>query len=60
MPRKYLDKLLFFKGFNTSILCESFLYKNTMPYNMNISFLEGRNGKIRKTEYLKLSKKMAN
>lgn len=69
MPRKYLDKLLFFKGFNTSILCESFIYKNTMPNNIfrqiesdniTISFLEGRNGKIRKTEYLKLSKKIAN
>lgn len=69
MPRKYLDKLLFFKGFNTSILCESFIYKNTMPYNIfkqinddniTITFLEGKNGKIRKTEYLKLSKKIAN
>lgn len=69
MPRKYLDKLLFFKGFNSSILCESFIYKNTMPSNVlkqikdeniTISFLEGKNGKIRKTEYLKMSKKMAN
>lgn len=69
MPRKYLDKLLFFKGFNTSILCESFIYKNTLPSNISkeindnnitISFLEGKNGKIRKTEYLKLSKKIAN
>lgn len=69
MPRKYIDKLLFFKGFNTSILCESFIYKNTMPCNISneindnnieISFLEGKNGKIRKTEYLKLSKKIAN
>ncbi len=69
MPRKYLDKILFFKGFNSSILCESFIYKNTMPGNilreinednLTISFLEGINGKIRKTEYLKLSKKIAN
>lgn len=69
MPRKYLDKLLFFKGFNSSILCESFIYKNTMPCNVSkqikdeniaISFLEGKNGKIRKTEYLKMSKKIAN
>lgn len=69
IPRKYLDKLLFFKGFNTSILCESFIYKNTMPNNIErqikndnigIAFLEGKNGKIRKTEYLKLSKKIAN
>lgn len=69
MPRKYLDKLLFFKGFNTAILCESFIYQNTMPCNISkqiddngitISFLVGRNGKIRKTEYLKLSKKIAN
>lgn len=69
MPRKYLDKILFFKGFNSSILYESFIYKNTMPENivrelnednLTISFLEGINGKIRKTEYLKLSKKIAN
>lgn len=69
MPRKHLDKILFFKGFNSSILYESFIYKNTMPENilrelnednLTISFLEGINGKIRKTEYLKLSKKIAN
>lgn len=69
MPRKYLDKLLFFKDFNTSILCESFIYKNTLPGNISkqiiednitISFLEGKSGNIRKTEYLKMSKKMAN
>lgn len=69
MPRKYLDKVLFFKDFNTTILCESFIYKNTLPSNISkqilddnitISFLEGKNGNIRKTEYLKMSKKMAN
>ena len=69
MPRKYLDKVLFFKGFNNSILCESFIYKNTLPSNVikeiadnniDIAFLEGKNGKIRKTEYPKISKKIAN
>lgn len=69
MPRKYIDKLLFFKGFSSTILCESFIYKNTMPSNISkeindnsiqITFLDGRNGKIRKTEYLKMSKKIAN
>lgn len=69
MPKKYLKYLLYFKRFNTSNLYESFIYKNTNPANIikeiendevNIPFLLGKNGKIRKNEYLKMSKKLAN
>lgn len=69
MPKKYLKYLLYFKRFNTSNLYESFIYKNTNPVNIikeiesdevNIPFLLGKNGKIRKNEYLKMSKKLAN
>lgn len=69
MPKKYLKYLLYFKKFNTSNLYESFIYKNTNPSNIikeiendgvNILFLLGKNGKIRKNEYLKMSKKLAN
>jgi hypothetical protein len=69
IPRKYINNLLYLKDFDTSILYESFIYKNTSPKNIkneinkddaNIVFLIGRNGKIRKTEYLKMSKKIAN
>lgn len=69
MPRKYLKDLLYFRDFNVQMLYESYVYKNTNPYNikkeleddeLNISFLEGKNGKIRKTEYLNLSKKVVN
>lgn len=69
MPRKYLKNLIYLTGFNTSILYESFIYKNTNPINIKkeienddiyILFLNSKNGKIRKTEYLNLSKKLAN
>lgn len=69
MPKKYFKYLLYFKNFNTSILYESFIYKNTNPANIireiqsdnsGITFLIGKNGKIRKNEYLKMSKKLAN
>ncbi len=69
MPKKYFKYLLYFKRFNTSNLYESFIYKNTNPANIikeiendeaNIIFLLGKNGKIRKNEYLKMSKKLAN
>lgn len=69
MPKKYIDKLLFLRNFDISILYESFIYKNTLPSNIlkeihddnvYISFLKGKNGIIKKTEYLKLSKKMVN
>lgn len=69
MPKKYLKYLLYFKRFNTTTLYESFIYKNTNPANivkeiegdnMKITFLIGKNGKIRKNEYLKMSKKLAN
>jgi len=69
MPKKYLKYLLFFKRFDIATLYESFIYKNTNPVNiikelkedeLKISFLLGKNGKIRKNEYLNLSKKIAN
>lgn len=69
MPRKYLRNSLYLKDFNSSILYESYIYKNTTPQNIikeiekdgvNITFLKGKNGKIRKNEYLNLSKKIAN
>lgn len=69
MPRKYLKDLIHFRGFDTAILYESFIYKNTNPSNIkkelekdniNIVFLHGKNGKIRKTEYSDLSKKIVN
>ena len=61
MPKKYIKYLSHLKGFNISILYESFIYKNTNPSNIvkeiekddaEIAFLEGINGKIRKTEFL--------
>lgn len=69
LPKKYLKDLVEFKDFEPSILYESFIYKNTSPINIskeldfdevNISFLDGTKGKIRKNEYLNLSKKIAN
>lgn len=69
LPRKYLRNSLILKGFNDSILYESYIYKNTLPQNIKktikddklvISFLKGNNGNIRKKEYIKISKKIAN
>lgn len=69
MPKKYLKYLLFLKRFNIANLYESFIYKNTNPINVlkeleedevKINFLLGKNGKIRKNEYLKMSKKLVN
>lgn len=69
LPRKYLKDIGEFKDFDSSILYESFIYKNTNPVNIskeldfdeiNIKFLDGIKGKIRKNEYLNLSKKIAN
>lgn len=69
IPRKYLKNSIYLNGFNNSILYESYIYKNTNPQNIkkeikndgvNILFLNGINGKIRKNEYLNLSKKIAN
>ena len=69
LPRKYLKDIWEFKDFDSSILYESFIYKNTNPVNIskeldfdeiNIKFLDGIKGKIRKNEYLNLSKKIAN
>lgn len=69
MPRKYLKNSIYLNDFDNSILYESYIYKNTSSKNIikeleddeiNISFLNGRNGRIRKNEYLNLSKKIAN
>lgn len=69
MPQKYLRYLVYFKKFNILNLYESFIFKNTNPNNIireinadnvRITFLLGKNGKIRKNEYLKMSKKMVN
>lgn len=69
MPNKYLVDTTLLSEFNPTILYESYIYKNTSYQNIineikkdniTIEFLYGRNGKIRKNEYLKLSKKIAN
>lgn len=69
MPRKYLKNSIYLNDFDNSILYESYIYKNTSSKNVkselesdeiNISFLNGKNGRIRKNEYLNLSKKIAN
>lgn len=69
IPRKYIKECMYFKDFNNTILYESLIYKITSPENIkreikednvSIAFLKGINGIIRKNEYLKLSKKIAN
>ena len=69
MPRKYLKNSIYLKDFNSSVLYESYIYKRTSPKNIikeiendgvDITFLNGKNGRIRKNEYLNLSKKIAN
>ena len=69
MPRKYLKNSICLNDFDNSILYESYIYKNTSCKNIrkeiqndgvNITFLCGKSGKIRKNEYLNLSKKIAN
>ena len=69
IPMKYIRESILLKEFNTCIFYESLIYKKTSPENIikqikndkiNINFLNGKNGRIRKNEYLKLSKKMAN
>ncbi len=69
IPMKYVQRSCYLKEFHPTILYESFIYKKTSPENIeneikkdgvNISFLNNKNGRIRKNEYLKLSKKMAN
>lgn len=68
LPNKYLKNILL-KDFLPEVLYESYIYKNTSPENVkkelerdkiNINFLVGKNGRIRKNEYVKLSKKIAN
>ena len=68
MPVKYMKNILL-KDFSDEILYESYIYKNTVPENIKnelkednirINFLLGKNNKVRKNEYIKLSKKMAN
>lgn len=69
MPRKYLKNSIYLNDFDNSVLYESYIYKNTTSKNIkkeiekdgvNINFLNGKSGKIRKNEYLNLSKKIAN
>ncbi|MBQ7410318.1 MAG: hypothetical protein IJW20_02940 [Clostridia bacterium] len=69
LPRKYIRNSIYLNDFNNVIFYESLIYKKTSPENIkreikndkiNISFLNGKNGRIRKNEYLKLSKKIAN
>ena len=69
IPIKYIRESIRFKEFNNAIFYESLIYKKTSPENIlkqikidkiNINFLIGKNGIIRKNEYLKLSKKIAN
>ncbi len=69
MPRKYLKDSIHLDNFENSVLYESYIYKNTSFNNIkkeiqkdgiNISFLDGKSGRIRKNEYLNLSKKIAN
>lgn len=69
IPMKYIRDSVYLKDFNSTIFYESLIYKKTSPENIirqikndniNINFLNGKNGRIRKNEYLKLSKKMAN
>lgn len=68
LPNKYLKNILL-KDFLPEVLYESYIYKNTSPENIkkelehdkiSINFLVGKNGRIRKNEYVKLSKKIAN
>jgi len=69
MPDKYIRNLVYLKGFNNQVLYESFIYKNTIPENIKkeikddkvcIISLVGKNGRIRKNEFLNLSKKVVN
>lgn len=69
IPMKYIRESMHLKEFNNTIFYESLIYKKTSPENVlkqikndkiNINFLNGKNGRIRKNEYLNLSKKIAN
>ncbi len=69
IPSKYIRSLIYLKGFNNQVLYESFIYKNTIPENIkeeikqdkvSICSLIGSNGKIRKKEFMNLSKKVIN
>ena len=69
IPTKYVRESMYLKDFNNTVFYESLIYKKTSPENIrkqiendkiNINFLNGKNGRIRKNEYLKLSKKIAN
>lgn len=69
IPMKYISESSYLKDFDNTIFYESLIYKKTSPENIinqikkdkiNIIYLNGKNGRIRKNEYLKLSKKMAN
>lgn len=65
LPRKYLKYLINFRDFNNVLLYESFIYKKTSSKNirkeiaedgLHILSLNGKNGKIRKSEIKNLSK----
>lgn len=69
IPNKYIKEYYYLNDFNSTILYESLIYKKTSPENIKkeiekdkviINFLNGKNGIIRKNEYLKISKKIAN
>ena len=69
IPMKYIKESVYLNEFDTSVFYESLIYKMTSPENIKkeiekdnikINFLVGKNGIIRKNEYLKLSKKIAN
>lgn len=69
IPMKYIRESMYLNNFDNTIFYESLIYKKTSPENIikqikndkiNVNFLKGKNGRIRKNEYLKLSKKIAN
>lgn len=65
IPVKYFEKIMLLKDFNSLILYESFIYKNTSPMNIIkeikkdnivINYSEGKLGKLNKNEYMYLVK----
>lgn len=69
IPKKYLKYLISFKNFDNTLLYESFIYKRTICKNIkkeinedevSIISLNGKNGRIRKSEFFNLSKNKNN
>lgn len=65
LPRKYLKYIISLKNFDNTILYESFIYKRTTYKNIKneiendeikILCVNGKNGKIRKSEFINISK----